>query len=412
MPESVFAFDEDVILEALKRIYGKQFDIKYDIEHGLFREIWGTLNKAVDEGLKLSVLSGDHDSDFVQALRSNNAVFAAFKTHSMQNEIAGRLLDGEGNLKSFDEFRKDTQDIVDHQVNNWLRTEYDMAVIRAHHAADWQQFEREKDILPNLVWVRSTSITPGADHKIFWGLILPIDHPFWEEHRPGDRWGCKCGLQSTDEPATEDNIPEGVMADEPSTGLEGNPGVTGKIFSDDHPYISNARRGARGAVERLMEELGIDTTRQTEKVFKSGGILQVPRGFRQHSVEQRKNLKAYTELAKQHGEQYRLLTVKHIHGHKNPDALNLRTGYTSDMKNPQTANGKNAVQAAIKSAATQRVQEVYIYLDKEYDRASIYAGLKAALQHGRAREIKVIVLRYSDGELKRYNADKIRELLG
>ncbi|MCB6967339.1 phage head morphogenesis protein, partial [Phocaeicola dorei] len=78
----------------------------------------------------------------------------------------------------------------------------DTAVIRAHQAADWRQFEREKDVLPNLKWMPSTSIHPGADHRIFWGTIRPIDDPFWNEHKPGDRWNCKCTLSSTDEAPT------------------------------------------------------------------------------------------------------------------------------------------------------------------------------------------------------------------
>jgi hypothetical protein len=42
---------------------------------------------------------------------------------------------------------KGSDAIADHQVYQWLQTEYDTAVIRAHQAADWKQFEREKDIL-------------------------------------------------------------------------------------------------------------------------------------------------------------------------------------------------------------------------------------------------------------------------
>ncbi len=62
---------------------------------------------------------------------------------------------------------------------------------RAHQAADWQQFMQEADVLPNLKWMPSTSPNPGADHMPFWGTILPIDDPFWDQHRPGDRWNCK-----------------------------------------------------------------------------------------------------------------------------------------------------------------------------------------------------------------------------
>jgi hypothetical protein len=126
--------------------------------------------------------------------------------------------------------------IADHQCHNWLETEYNTAVLRARQAANWQQFQAEKDILPNLKWLPSTSPNPGADHRQFWNTILPVDHPFWDQHRPGDRWNCKCDLTSTDEPAT--SVPSGSPAgNDPQPGLKDNPGKTHAVFSDDHPYF-------------------------------------------------------------------------------------------------------------------------------------------------------------------------------
>jgi hypothetical protein len=136
-------------------------------------------------------------------------------------------------------------------VGHWLQTEYDTAVIRAHQAADWQQFEREKDVLPNLKWMPSTSAHPGADHRVFWGTVRAINDPFWSSHRPGDRWNCKCSLSSTDEPVTQ--VPDAAPSDEPQNGLENNPGVDGKLFSDNHPYISGAYPGAKKAVDKFIE---------------------------------------------------------------------------------------------------------------------------------------------------------------
>ena len=232
---SGFAFDEEVLKKALINIYSKDFHPMTDIERNLFNAVWETMNDATDEGFG-KVEASDHDYDFLQALKENNAVFAAFKVHRTQKDMARLLTDSNGNLKPFEQWANEVQPIADHQMRHWLRTEYDTAVIRAHHAADWQQFLREKDIFPNLKWVQSTSIHPGADHKIFWNTVLPIEHPFWDEHRPGDRWNCKCDLISTDEKPTD--IPETEKpADEPQKGLKSNPGKDGIIFSDNHPYF-------------------------------------------------------------------------------------------------------------------------------------------------------------------------------
>lgn len=179
------------------------------------------------------------DEEFFQALLHSNEVFAAFKTHRMQNDMAAQLLDSNGNLKPFEQWRNDVQSIASHQCRSWLETEYNTAVLRAHQAADWQQFLQEADVLPNLKWMPSTSPNPGADHMPFWGTILPIDDPFWDQHRPGDRWNCKCSLTSTDEPTTP--VPSVPVKQQPKNtpqkGLENNPGKDAAIFSDKHPYF-------------------------------------------------------------------------------------------------------------------------------------------------------------------------------
>ena len=250
--ENVFSFDEEVLKKALKNIYSKDFHPMTDIEENLFEATWKTMNKATDKGFGARK-PDDPDYDFYREIRTNNAVFAAFKVHRAQNDMAALLLDENGNLRPFEQWLKLVMPIADHQMVDWLRTEYDTAVIRAHQAADWRQFEREKDILPNLKWMPSTSVHPGADHKIFWGTIRPVDDPFWNVHRPGDRWNCKCTLSSTDEAPTA--VPDENGRNKAHNGLENNPGKDGKLFSDKHPYITEAHPGARKAVDALTKRI-------------------------------------------------------------------------------------------------------------------------------------------------------------
>lgn len=139
-----------------------------DIEENMFDAVWKTLNLATDKGFGARP-ADDPDQDFIREIKHNNAVFAAFKVHRAQNDMARLLLDKNGNLKPFEKWVEEVMPIADHQMIDWLRTEYDTAVIRAHRAADWRQAEREKDVLPNLEWVPSTSVHPGEDHRVFWG---------------------------------------------------------------------------------------------------------------------------------------------------------------------------------------------------------------------------------------------------
>lgn len=165
-----FDFSEEVLRRALLNIYSRDFHPVTEIEINLFNEIWAKMNKAAKEGFSKSKAITP-DEDFRNAILRNNAVFSAFKVHRMQNDMARLLLDSNGILKPFDKWVQEVLPIASHQVRHWLRTEYDTAVIRAHQAADWQQFLRERDILPNLKWLPSTSIHPGADHRPFWNTI-------------------------------------------------------------------------------------------------------------------------------------------------------------------------------------------------------------------------------------------------
>jgi len=249
---SAFTFDEKALAEALKRIYSKEFRPMTDIEEHLFDETLRIMLQATDEGMAES--GAEVEREFRNLMDWNTARWSAFKVHRMQNDIAAQLYDEDGTLKPFDRWAKDVEPMLDHHVGHWLRTEYNTAVIRAQQAADWQRFEENADIMPNLTWIPSTSAQPGADHKIFWGVTLPIDHPFWLSHRPGDRWGCKCSLENTDEPPTAIPDDPNPKQNRPADGLDNNPGKDGKLFSDSHPYIAKATRQAKKAVEKYMSE--------------------------------------------------------------------------------------------------------------------------------------------------------------
>lgn len=203
----------------------------------MWREVLRVLNEATVSGL-LQSSAPTHRDSFLAALRHSNEVFAAFKVHSMSERMAARLLNPDGTLKPFRQWADDVKSISSHYVGAWLRTEYDTALIRAHNAADWQQFIRDADVMPNLRWMPTTSPKPESSHRAFWErkLTLPVSDPFWNEHHPGDRWNCKCSLEQTDDPPTPELKAE-FAGEAPQPGLTNNPGKDGHTFSQDHPYF-------------------------------------------------------------------------------------------------------------------------------------------------------------------------------
>lgn len=221
----------------MRKVYNG-FDTGSDIEPAAWREALRLMNEATVDGLSRSDVPPTHEEEFYRELKHSNEVFAAFKVHSMGEKMAAKLTTPDGKLKSFRQWAEDVRGISSHYVGSWLRTEYDTAVLRAHAAADWRLFERDKDIMPNLRWMPTTSPEPESTHRLYWQkkLTLPVDHPFWEKHHPGDRWNCKCMLEQTDEPANPEVL-EDVEEIKPQRGLENNPGKDGHTFNDTHPYF-------------------------------------------------------------------------------------------------------------------------------------------------------------------------------
>lgn len=250
--EQGIEFSKEVLTQMLRDIYDGM-NVRDDIQRDAFEETLRLFNEATVEGLSASSYPTG-DELFLEQLRTNNEVFSAFRTHRMQNDLAAQLIDKDGKLKPFEQWLDDVQNITDHYVVRWLRTEYDTAILRAHQAADWKHFEEYKDVLPNLRWMPTTSPDPDIAHKQYWEakLTLPVNHSFWTRHRPGDRWNCKCSLEATDEPATTGAV--GDFKPVPSVpGLDNNPADDGKLFSDSHPYIKEAYPGADKASSNIIQ---------------------------------------------------------------------------------------------------------------------------------------------------------------
>lgn len=163
----------------------------------------------------------------------------------MGNIMAEKLTDENGKLKTFRLWKEEVASIVSHFEGPWLQTEYNTAVIRAHNAANWLNFERNKDIFPNLRWMPTVSPNPDEVHRRFWErkVTRPINDPFWNKHRPGDRWNCKCSLEATDDSITD--IPGETNKERPQPGLKENPAKTKQIFDKSHPYFPKSCKGCK-----------------------------------------------------------------------------------------------------------------------------------------------------------------------
>lgn len=245
----LFALPDKIKERILKKIHSR-FDVKKEIIPELFEFSFEALNEAIEDNFTPKITHKEN-AEFLDALRTNTAVFAAFKAHRQQNDLAGLLLDDKGQPKSFANFKADSEKIIGSYNTHWLQSEYDAAIKGARTAAMFADFDRDKDVAPNLKWMPSTAIEPREAHKPYYGMVRAKDDPFWYTNYPGMLWGCQCSVDQTTEAITHKKG-EGQTC-KASKGLDVNPYYAQKVFSDKHPYITEAYPGAKDAVKDFVK---------------------------------------------------------------------------------------------------------------------------------------------------------------
>lgn len=226
-PTGLSLFTKEQLTSLLRKYHKGQ--IKADqIPDELFN---ATLDK-LEEGV-LKVEYTDRDQDLIDQLKENVSVFSAFKSWRQSGEMLANLLDEDGNKRTFAQFAKEARKIDTEYNRTWLEAEYNMAIRQARTAVQWKDFEAAASVYPNLEYRASRSANPRDAHKAWYGLIKPINDPFWDTAMPPNGWGCKCWVKQSKAKADTKKVevPEAIK------GIAGNAGKTGQVFSKDHPYM-------------------------------------------------------------------------------------------------------------------------------------------------------------------------------
>lgn len=129
---------------------------------------------------------------------------------------------------SWQEFKKKTASIDQQYNRRWLKTEYDHTVASANMTEKWQKFQEQKHLYPNLRYETVGDAKVRPEHQVWDGVVLPIDHPFWNTRYPPNDWGCRCDVVQTDEAPAERPVNQGKVP----RNFSHNPARSGQIFKD------------------------------------------------------------------------------------------------------------------------------------------------------------------------------------
>lgn len=399
---------EKYIREAFdERMVGEELSEK------LWRYYYRYLAKAVDLGYNPTL--EQYDPKLAHSLKYNIAEFSAFKETSFKKQIETALTKN-GRVLSWGEFKAEADKLGAEYNRRWLQTEYHQTIANAQAAEKFQEYIHDKDMYPNLRYCAVNDGRTREMHRAWDGLVLPVEHPFWQKYLPPNDWGCRCYVEQTAEQVSETPVVTENIKEE----FANNPAISGMIFSKI-PYEktlsdTESKQVREKVKERLEREKGkIDLERYKDIPFKEleikgSGKLEIFTIGKQRKQEFKPNLETLNILASK-GYQYKLLPVLED-GNKNPDAFNLLTKKFADIKNAEGINGKNIIQSAIKEAKAQGVEELIIRLKNKPDSyrnmlGNILFSIKEK-RMGLIEEIKVI---FPNNEVKSYSIERLKKMV-
>lgn len=117
--------------------------------------------------------------------------------------LAVLVLGKQGHISAtLEDFRQDFVTIVERHGwsysggRNWRTRVIFDTNLRTSYAADrWEQIERNKARRPYLRYVAILDDKTRPQHRAWHDIVLPVDHPFWQQHYPPNGWYCRCIVQ-------------------------------------------------------------------------------------------------------------------------------------------------------------------------------------------------------------------------
>lgn len=190
----------------------------------LWKHYYNTLAKGLDIGF--SPNAEQYDPKLALDLKYNIAEFSAFKETSFRKQLEAALTKN-GAIVPWSEFKKNADALNIEYNRRWLKAEYSHTLATANMVDKWQSIKADADLYPNAKYLTVNDNRVRDAHKSWNGLVLPINHPFWDNHLPPNDWGCRCDVIGVDEEVSPD-IPN-LQA---KTEFNNNAAESGKVFAD------------------------------------------------------------------------------------------------------------------------------------------------------------------------------------
>lgn len=236
-----FKYTDKQVIRLLKGIHSGNIN-ETDLPKDLYEAIKDYLTSGLIKGFGYSLEDVPKEQEpLLQDLYDNVTFFSAAKTFSFIKEASDLLVDEDGVVKPFSQFKTEAEATYGKYNEDWLEAEYRTTIGQSQAAQQWQTIEASKDILPFLTF--TTAGNPCPECEPFEGLTAHVDDPIWDICTPLLHYNCECALlQSDDAEVTPQDDIDKLPTDDIPELFRNNPGKTGEIFTKDHPYFEVEER--------------------------------------------------------------------------------------------------------------------------------------------------------------------------
>lgn len=381
-----------------KAVYSGDVDPS-DLDNDLIKSLADNLYGGVKSGYGVSIGAVDYDTPdalMIANLEKDVYWFSSAKTYNELFELNLALLDENGKVRSFSDFKQAAASIHSRYNVNYLNAEYNQAVASSQMAGKWVRIQEDKDTLPYLRFTTAGDERVSPDHALLEGVTKHVDDPFWDTHYPPLRWNCRCDVDQVSEGrVTPDSK---IKSPEIPENFKFNVGKRGVVYPPEHPYHDLPDTADKVRINQKAWDILSKESKSYHHVqsFKNGGRVEV------HSLADKAdlnyNIELSTEVARK-GHKVKVRPHSYLNGVKNPE-VDI-DGLVGDFKEVKNSGTKTAVQTQIKRAAKQKAEAVWLHLtsgDITVNRLKngIYAALNKSDWN---KSIKKVMLIYKDYEI-------------
>ena len=175
------------------------------------------------------------DFNMLYDLRENTYIFSAAKQYQEVRAMSA-LLTKDGGTK----FKKEAFKIFTDYNDNWLRAEYQSAMMQAKSASQWMEIVANVKELPMLTYHTVGDGRVRPEHAAMDGVTRPVEDKWWNRFMPPNGWNCRCTVMQSDD-ALKTPLKDIKVENVPEI-FQFNPGKARIVFSNQHPYYDVAAK--------------------------------------------------------------------------------------------------------------------------------------------------------------------------